>query len=249
MQSAYILPIRSFSVLALTSVLALAAGCSAETSDGSTGSSEEDISGSCDTTAVQPLAKQEVDEINCIKPGTFAHIKARANLTLGSNVLPYLEQPAADALDRALTAHSGTQMTINSAFRTLGMQYALYQGRGACGELVAAPGSSNHEGGRAVDIQNYTTWQSAMTAQGWRWFGSADVVHFDYVAGGTDVRSLSVLAFQRLWNNSHPTDKIAEDGSYGPATATRLAKTPGSGLPNGPTCTPAGAADSSDSSN
>jgi hypothetical protein len=89
-----------------------------------------------------------------------------------------------------------------------------------------------------VDIGNYGTWQSAMSAQGWRWFGNADKVHFDYVAGGTDTRSLSVLAFQRLWNHSHPEDKIGEDGSYGPATAARLAKTPGGGLPAGPTCTP-----------
>jgi hypothetical protein len=130
-------------------------------------------------------------------------------------------------------------MTVNSAFRTLGMQYVLFQGHNACGVLAAQPGNSNHEGGRAMDISNYGTWQSAMTSHGWRWFGSADKVHFDYVAGGTDVRSLSVLAFQRLWNHSHPEDKIGEDGSYGPATAARLAKTPGSGLPKGATCAPA----------
>ena len=234
------LPRHALTVLeALAAIVALSissVGCAAQTADGDTESNTQDISGACDTTAVQGLAKQELDEINCIKPGTFVRITARPNLILGSNVLPYLEASAASALDAALTAHPGTQMTIDSAFRTLGMQYALYEGHETCGELAAAPGTSNHEGGRAVDIANFGTWQSAMAAHGWRWFGNADKVHFDYIAGGTDVRSLSILAFQRLWNNSHPTDKISEDGDYGPATAARLAKSPGGGFTNGPTC-------------
>jgi len=218
--------------------MSLAACGGEDTASENTDGTGEDISGSCDTTAVQALARQELDEINCIRPGTFTHITARPNLSMGPNVLPYLEKPAADALDAALLAHPGTHMTLNSGFRTLGMQYALYQGHTSCGVLAAVPGNSNHEGGRALDVANYTEWQSAMSSHGWRWFGNSDKVHFDYVAGGTDVRSLSVLAFQRLWNHSFPNDKIGEDGSYGPATAARLAKAKGSGLPAGPTCTP-----------
>lgn len=240
MNSAHTLSQRGLGLVSATVLLALLAlaACGGQDTAENTDGTGEDISGSCDTTAVQGLAKQELDEINCIKPGTFTHITARSNLSMGPNVLPFLEKPAADALDAALLAHPEKHMTLNSGFRTLGMQYALYQGHSACGVLAALPGNSNHEGGRALDIANYGDWQSAMASHGWRWFGSADRVHFDYTAGGTDVRSLSVLAFQRLWNRSNPNDKIAEDGSYGPGTATRLAKTKGSGLPAGPTCTP-----------
>lgn len=240
MSSAHMFAQRTLLLLSLAAALASVAACGGadESASENTDGTDQDISGSCDTTAVQGLAKQELDEINCIKPGTFTRITARPNLSMGPNVLPFLEKPAAQALDAALLAHPGTHMTLNSGFRTLGMQYALYQGHTACGVLAAVPGNSNHEGGRALDIANYGQWQSAMSAQGWRWFGNADKVHFDYTAGGTDVRSLSVLAFQRLWNNSYPNDKIAEDGAYGPGTAARLAKAKGSGLPAGPTCTP-----------
>ena len=38
-----------------------------------------------------------------------------------------------------------------------------------------------------------------MTANGFRWLGSNDPVHYDFVFGGTvDLRGLSVTAFERL---------------------------------------------------
>jgi hypothetical protein len=62
-------------------------------------------------------------------------------------------------------------------------------------------------------------------------------VHFDYTAGGTvDLRPESVLAFQKLWNLNNPGDKIGEDGSYGPQTAARIAKSPVDGFAKGSTC-------------
>lgn len=35
---------------------------------------------------------------------------------------------------------------------------------------------------------------------------------------GSDIRELSVRAFQRLWNQNHPNEQLKEDGIYGPAT-------------------------------
>lgn len=46
----------------------------------------------------------------------------------------------------------------------------------------------------------------------------------------TDIRTLSVKAFQRLWNRFNPKDKIAEDGEYGPLTESKLKKSPAKGF-------------------
>src|SRR5262249_5977964 len=96
------------------------------------------------------------------------------------------------------------------------------------------PGASNHETGLALDISNYEQEKSVLEAAGYKWFGSGDPVHFDYAGpGAVDLRGKDVLAFQRLWNRNHPTDTIAEDGSYGPDTQNRLGRPRGSGSPTG----------------
>ncbi|NIS33710.1 MAG: hypothetical protein GWO04_28795, partial [Actinobacteria bacterium] len=109
---------------------------------------------------------------------------------------------------------------------------------GRCGiSLAASPGRSNHESGLAVDVSDYSSWRSRLEAQGFRWLGSSDPVHFDYVGGGTtDLSGLSVLAFQRLWNRNHPDDPITEDGLYGPQTEARLAMAPAEGFATGAVC-------------
>ena len=62
-------------------------------------------------------------------------------------------------------------------------------------------------------------------------------MHFDFAGGGTvDLSTLSVQAFQRLWNRNNPNDRITEDGSYGPATAQRLRNSPAGGFPQGSSC-------------
>ena len=77
--------------------------------------------------------------------------------------------------------------------------------------MAALPGRSNHEDGLAIDTSEYSAWKSILAGQGFRWFGTADDVHFDYT-GGDDAQG--VLAFQRLWNHNNPGDKIAADGLY-----------------------------------
>ena len=126
------------------------------------------------------------------------------------------------------TAASSQPLTINSAFRTLADQYVLYHS-GGCG-LAARPGSSNHQSGRAVDVQNYSAIRSILESEGCSWLGSRDPVHFDCPGG--DQRSQAILAFQKLWNLNNPGDRISEDGAYGPQTESRLAATPAGGFAN-----------------
>ncbi|HSO33245.1 MAG TPA: M15 family metallopeptidase [Labilithrix sp.] len=198
------------------------------------------VAQSCTTTAVKGLSTQLVEEVQCLRPGTLMRIDKTAGLSLGTAVFPYLQAGAAKSLIAAQKAR-GTTMSINSALRTLPQQYLLYRWyqTGRCGiGLAASPGTSNHEGAIAVDINDNAGWRSAMLGKGFRWLGASDPVHYDFVGGGTvDLRGLSVKAFQRLWNRNNPTDLIAEDGDYGPSTATRLAKSPSGGFAKGASCT------------
>lgn len=191
----------------------------------------------CATSAVRGLSEQLIEELNCMRPGMMASIDGISGVTLGSSAFPYLQSEAAAALRRAVSRRGGS-MTINSGLRTLPQQYLLYRWyrTGRCGiGLAAQPGRSNHQSGLSLDVSEYGTWRSAMESSGFRWFGSGDAVHFDY-PGGTDIRDLSVLAFQRLWNRAHPEDRIAEDGDYGPATESRLARAPAEGFDVGSSC-------------
>jgi MYXO-CTERM domain-containing protein len=153
-------------------------------------------------------------------------------------VMPFLSQAAIDAL-RATAAQTGVPILINSGFRTVAAQYLLFNWwqRGRCDlTLVAPPGESNHESGRALDIQNYGEVLGAMNANGWAHpYPGDDPWHFDH-NGSPDIRGMDVHAFQRLWNRNHPEDPIDEDGIYGAQTDARLAVAPAEGFPNGP-CT------------
>lgn len=191
----------------------------------------------CTTSVTLGLSEQLIAELNCLRPGTMGSLKGIDGLDLGSAVVPYLQKPAVEALKRVLARHSGT-MYMNSALRTLPQQYMLYQWYrlGRCGiPLAAPPGGSNHESGLAIDISYYSGWRGPLGGGGFRWLGGSDPVHFDYI-GGVDIRSLTVRAFQRLWNRNHPNDRIAEDGVYGFATQSRIERAPARGFAKGASC-------------
>lgn len=190
---------------------------------------------SCTTESVKGLSQQLIDEMNCIKPGLMESIGGITHLNLYSAVFPYLQSSAAQRL-RQVVVGQGT-LTISSALRTVPQQYLLYRWYqlGRCNiSLAAKPGNSNHNGGLAIDTPHYNAWRTRFTSQGWRWLGSSDPVHFERT--GEDVRSISVLAFQRLWNRNNPQDQIAEDGDYGPQTEARLKSSPSGGFMRGPSC-------------
>ena len=142
-----------------------------------------------------------------------------------------LQSSAADNLASA-AASVNDYITINSAWRSSAEQYMLYQWylNGICGiSLAAAPGTSNHEGGRAIDTSNYNYWLNTLTNYGWAHnYPSSDPVHFDY-NGASDIAQQGLIAFQKLWNQHNPNSQLVEDGIYGPATADALYHTPCNG--------------------
>lgn len=180
--------------------------------------------GTCSTAGLEGISRQLAEAQMCLRPGAFVRFAPAAGITLQTTrVHPYLQASARDALH---SAASRVSITITSAFRTLADQYVLYHS-GGCG-LAARPGQSNHQTGRAVDVSNYSAARSALEAAGCAWLGSSDPVHFD--CPGADRRSDAVLAFQKLWNANNPSDRIAEDGAYGPQTEARLSRAPAAGF-------------------
>ena len=203
----------------------------------SSASTVQDYVGSgCSTAVVIGLSKQIAQEADCLHPGAFVPFASGNGITFASSaVLPFLERGARDDL---LAVAANNSLDITSALRTLAQQYLLYAWyqQGRCGIAIAATvGNSNHEGGRAVDLGNYSTRITAMANHGWAHDVPGDDVHFDHTAS-PDGRGQDVLAFQRLWNRNHPGDTIAEDGSYGPQTETRLQKSPATGFATGAFC-------------
>jgi len=209
--------------------------------EGATGTTVSDAAASsCSTSSVKGLSKQIIAEARCMNGDAYVAISDLGNVSWGSAVFPYLEKPARDKLVSALNANSGKTMTINSALRTVAQQYMLYRWyqTGRCSiSLAAKPGSSNHETGLALDVSQYSTWKTILTNHGFKWLGSGDPVHFDYVgSGAVSHKGLDVKAFQRLWNRNHPDDKISTDGVWGPQTEARMKKSPAGGFATGATC-------------
>jgi hypothetical protein len=196
--------------------------------------------GSCTTASVEGLSRQIIEQARCIAPTRFTRLPERQNLVLGSDVFPYLDAKAGASLLRVLKAQPKTTMTINSALRTVAQQYLVWRWSGTkrCGvQLATAPGESNHEVGLALDIADHATWRQALEAEKFRWLGKTDLVHFDYRGTGAPApQPIDVLAFQRLWNLNHPTDKLVETGKYDAATERKLRLSPAGGFTKGAKC-------------
>jgi hypothetical protein len=196
---------------------------------------------SCTTSSVDGLSRQIIQQARCIRPNAFVPLPSRPNLVIAAQVFPYLELEARDRLIKAVDSNPKAKMTINSALRTVAQQYLVWRWSQTkrCGvPLATPPGESNHEVGTALDIAEAASWRQALEAQNFKWLGASDRVHFDYKKGPTPgARSATdVLAFQKLWNRNHPTDKIAEDGRYSPTTEQRLKQAPADGFALGPSC-------------
>ncbi len=199
------------------------------------------LSSGCSTAIVEGLSKQIIAEMNCMNPNALKAVPSRPNLVKNaSHVFMVMQPSAVDALVKAVDSSPSKTLHINSMLRTLPQQWLLYHWyqAGKCGiPLAATPGNSNHEGGTAFDTGDYTAWKSALTAKGFQWYGSSDVYHYTYVGAGTvNLKGKDVLAFQRLWNLNNPGDKITEDGDFGPASDSRLGKSPTEGFAKGSTC-------------
>lgn len=180
----------------------------------------------CTTSIAEGLTYQILDELQAMGYD-FATVDGQW-IKCESPCVNRLQSAAADALASAAKSKND-YITLNSAVRSSAQQYLLYEWylNGICGiGLAAKPGTSNHEGGRAIDTSYYSYWLSTLESFGWvHSYPSSDPVHFDYTASA-DIAQQNLLAFQRLYNRYNPLNTISEDGLYGPATETALYNAP-----------------------
>jgi hypothetical protein len=150
---------------------------------------------------------------------------------VGASTIPLLQPASIRALGRA-AQEKGEKPRLVHAYRTVAQQFVLRQWfkTGRCGITSArTPGSSPHEKGIAIDIQNNAQWRTVLESHNWRWAGPNDPGHFTFIGDNVSTTILveGVRSFQRLWNLHNPTDLIDEDGVFGDIeTGPRLLRSP-----------------------
>ncbi len=155
---------------------------------------------------------------------------------IGNSTIPLL-QPAARASLQRVIEQKDRHLDLIHAYRTIAQQFVLLQWklRGKCGITQARkPGTSDHERGIAIDIDDFDVWKSTLQSNGWAWAGPGDRGHFRFTGDGVNpgVITESVRAFQILWNRNNPNDPIDEDGIFGDVqTGPRLLRSPVDGFP------------------
>jgi hypothetical protein len=205
----------------------------------------------CSTEVVKGLSEQIIAEEGCLRPNAFQRLPDKlAATTVEDVVFPYLAAPAHEALVAAIESARREPIKLNSMLRTIAQQYLLYHWykRGRCHiKLAASPGSSNHQSGLAIDIQQPGRWKNRLSRFGFRWMGAKDKWHFDFVGRDPKEKAavkrlsevhagLDVRAFQRLWNKNHPDESVGESGTFDERTEAALRRAPVGGFPQPITC-------------
>ena len=213
--------------------LAMIIGMTASIADAQTCTLGSVIAGGvqCETSVAIGLTRQIANELTAMGV-KFAQISgARISCTGGCS--GFIQASALTSL-QSVTNNAGRTIGLSSAWRSAAQQHLLYQykAQGKCGQTnpVATPGTSNHEGGVAIDVPDYPNWKTQLINGGWNYpLPTSDKVHFEYGTGASAYAKQNLIAFQRLYNRRNPTAKIAEDGIYGPATAAAFNKAPCNG--------------------
>ncbi len=154
----------------------------------------------------------------------------------GHKVNTLLQKAAKESLQKTIQDHPEKDpIFINSAYRTVAQQHFLSElfqaGRG---NGANKPGTSSHEDGLALDIDNHEEWKDALITNGWiRPYLPKEPWHFTFKAGtnSNELKKIGVEAFQELWNEKNSTDQIKVDGDFGKETRKRMNISPADGFP------------------
>ena len=192
----------------------------------------QDAPGAASTAIVNGLSQQLIHQLQLILPNVFVSFDD-LNVDLSDAAFPYVQASAKQALQSAIQDR-GMKLLVNSCYRTIAQQMLLYNDRSNNGNPVAPPGTSNHQTGLAIDIEDPRGWEPYLMKYGWNPLPGDDP-HFDYEGGGTiDIRDQSILAFQQLWNKNNPNNQIGEDGGFGSQTEGALNQSPAQGFAKAP---------------
>ena len=195
----------------------------------------------CSTAGLRKLNNQIVEVLlAAVNPPGETNLVSCTDIPLlrvvGNSTIPLLQPAARTSLQRVIE-QKNRHLDLIHAYRTIAQQFVLreWKLRGKCHITQARkPGTSDHERGIAIDIDDFDVWKSTLQANGWAWAGPGDRGHFSFTGDGvnSDVITESVRAFQVLWNRNNPEDLIDEDGIFGDIqTGPRLLLSPVEGFP------------------
>lgn len=200
-----------------------------------------DLSGLYPQDLIDGLSIQLIDEMRCMDEGWLEYYTPCQSVGCiwANGPQPLALRPEALEALREAAASKEDYITINAGYRDVAMQYFSRWRTENCDPdfPAAVPGNSNHQGGRAIDVQSYNFWWDTLEEFGFEHPLPNDRPHFEYVgdaqfrAESEELKTLGILAFQVLWNKNHPNDLIDEDGLYGPETKERLGSSPVEGFP------------------
>ena len=140
----------------------------------------------------------------------------------------WLRDDAAAAFDAAEAKYG--IFSVNSAGRTQAEQQNLINRWNQGGKYNRPPylyqpaspaSSSNHvkSGGIAIDIQNWDRFNDICGEFGFKWWGSSDVVHFDFLGwNGGQAAFNQTVQDQQNWLRTARGEQIQADGRKGPIT-------------------------------
>lgn len=190
---------------------------------------------------IDGLSIQLIDELRCMDPDWLEYYTPCKEIGCiwAYGPQPLAARPEVLAALRAAATSKNDYITLSAGYRDVAMQYFSRWFRENCNPNfhAAEPGKSNHQGGRAIDVQSYNYWNDTLLDHGFTHPIPNDRPHYElygdsqFRAESAQLRVLSVKAFQVLWNKNHPDDQIGEDGIYGPQTKSRLGSSPIEGFP------------------
>ena len=189
---------------------------------------QEYVQRGCSTDGLGPLSRQVATILYTLVPsGSIIDISDHVEI-VGPTTIPILQRKAGESLIIAIQEF-GRKPKLVHALRVLPQQYAVsywYQHK-RCGiPLAAAPGTSPHERGIAIDLNDWQDWIPVLGRHGWIWRGQVDKPHFNYHGpSDPDFGHKGIQAFQALYNE-HNLDRISEDGQIGPKTLEAVQKSP-----------------------
>lgn len=186
----------------------------------------------CSTDGLGPVSRQIATELFAtVNAGSVVDISEHVRI-VGPTTIPYLQREAALSLIAAVKEF-GKQPKLVHALRVLPQQFAVsfwYLHHQCSIPLAATPGTSPHERGIAIDLNDWDDWIPVLKRHSWIWRGDADKPHFNYHGGSDpDFGHYGIRAFQTLWNKHNPSDLLATDGVIGPKTLDRVGFAPVSG--------------------
>ena len=189
---------------------------------------------------IDGIGTQLVEELRCLDDSwlTFYEPCRESGCVWPDGPQPHAMRPEVyEALQEAALSMDDF-ISITAGYRDIGMQYYSRWYNENCDSSfdAAVPGQSNHQGGRAIDVRYWDFWWDALIEHGFEHPIVTDNPHFELIgtaafrAESEELKSLSILAFQRLWNRNNPDDLVGEDGIYGASTKARLGMSPVEGF-------------------